>query len=314
MPIKDRVLTTEHYPMKVDFSPSLPPRPKPKTGTLWIILASVLLHLGILFLVAQTPHEIPNFDTSKDGEVKIKPITARLIFPPIEVPAEVESTPVDSLEPIDSPEPIDSLEPINSPAITAPAPVSEPKATAQLEEPPAVEQTPDPVVAPEPEPEAVAETVPEPPKTEVAQPKTESEASFMQQDPLAPPESSKKPTLAEGQEQTIADKVKGQLHNSTQQSIAELAAEEAARYRREQTSPSLLDKPELSQLTEDEKLEKENEILADCSSYTNKGIAILAGLTGGNIKCTTTNGAESFIQDRLNKSAHLPAMKDKKDE
>ncbi|MGY0643872.1 MAG: hypothetical protein ACW7DN_04840, partial [Paraglaciecola chathamensis] len=153
--------------MKVDFSPSLPPRPKPKTGTLWIILASVLLHLGILFLVAQTPHEIPNFDTSKDGEVKIKPITARLIFPPIEVPAEVESTPVDSLEPIDSPEPIDSLEPINSPAITAPAPVSEPKATAQLEEPPAVEQTPDPVVAPEPEPEAVAETVPEPSKTEV---------------------------------------------------------------------------------------------------------------------------------------------------
>ncbi|MBN25119.1 MAG: hypothetical protein CL578_08710 [Alteromonadaceae bacterium] len=287
--------------MKVDFSPSLPPRPKPKTGTLWIILASVLLHLGILFLVAQTPHEIPNFDTSKDGEVKIKPITARLIFPPIEVPAEVESTPVDSLEPI------------NSPAITAPAPVSEPKATAQLEEPPAVEQTPDPVVAPEPEPEAVAETVPEPSKTEVAQPKTESEASFMQQDPLAPPESSKKPTLAEGQEQTVADKVKGQLHNSTQQSIAELAAEEAARYRREQTSPSLLDKPELSQLTEDEKLEKENEILADCSSYTNKGVAILAGLTGGNIKCTTTNGAESFIQDRLNKSAHLPAMKDKKD-
>ncbi len=301
MPIKDRVLTTEHYPMKVDFSPSLPPRPKPKTGTLWIILASVLLHLGILFLVAQTPHEIPNFDTSKDGEAKIKPITARLIFPPIEAPAEVESTPVDSLEPMDSP------------AITAPAPVSEPKATAQLEEPPAVEQTPDPVVAPEPEPEAVAETVPEPPKTEVAQPKTESEASFMQQDPLAPPESSKKPTLAEGQEQTIADKVKGQLHNSTQQSIAELAAEEAARYRREQTSPSLLDKPELSQLTEDEKLEKENEILADCSSYTNKGIAILAGLTGGNIKCTTTKGAESFIQDRLNKSAHLPAMKDKKD-
>ncbi|MFD2819246.1 hypothetical protein [Paraglaciecola chathamensis] len=293
--------------MKVDFSPSLPPRPKPKTGTLWIILASVLLHLGILFLVAQTPHEIPNFDTSKDGEVKIKPITARLIFPPIEVPAEVESTPVDSLEPIDSPEPIDR------PAITAPAPVSEPKATAQLEEPPAVEQTPDPVVAPEPEPEAVAETVPEPSKTEVAQPKTKSEASFMQQDPLAPPESSKKPTLAEGQEQTVADKVKGQLHNSTQQSIAELAAEEAARYRREQTSPSLLDKPELSQLTEDEKLEKENEILADCSSYTNKGVAILAGLTGGNIKCTTTNGAESFIQDRLNKSAHLPAMKDKKD-
>ncbi|GAC11490.1 hypothetical protein [Paraglaciecola chathamensis] len=272
--------------MKVDFSPSLPPRPKPKTGTLWIILASVLLHLGILFLVAQTPHEIPNFDTSKDGEVKIKPITARLIFPPIEVPAEVESTPVDSLEPIDSPEPMDSPEPINSP---------------------------EPVVAPEPEPEAVAETVPEPPNTEVAQPKTESEASFMQQDPLAPPESSKKPTLAEGQEQTIADKVKGQLHNSTQQSIAELAAEEAARYRREQTSPSLLDKPELSQLTEDEKLEKENEILADCSSYTNKGVAILAGLTGGNIKCTTTNGAESFIQDRLNKSAHLPAMKDKKD-
>ncbi|MBU3018874.1 hypothetical protein KO519_14385 [Paraglaciecola agarilytica] len=293
--------------MKVDFSPSLPPRPKPKTGTLWIILASVLLHLGILFLVAQTPHEIPKFDTSKDGEAKIKPITARLIFPPIEAPAEVESTPVDSLEPIDSPEPI------NSPAITAPAPVSEPKATAQLEEPPAVEQTPDPVAAPEPEPEAVAETVPEPSKTKVAQPITESEASFMQQDPLAPPESSKKPTLAEGQEQTVADKVKGQLHNTTQQSIAELAAEEAARYRREQTSPSLLDKPELSQLTEDEKLEKENEILADCSSYTNKGVAILAGLTGGNIKCTTTNGAESFIQDRLNKSAHLPAMKDKKD-
>lgn len=305
--------------MKVDFSPSLPPRPKPKAGTLWIILASVLLHLGILFLVAQTPHKIPNFETSKDREPKTEPITARLIFSPIEAPAEVESTPVDSLEPTNSPEPADSLEPkdspepANSPAITDPVPVSEPKATAQLEAPPAVEQTPDHVVGPEPEPEAVAETLPEPPKTEVVQPKTESEARFMQQDPLALPESSKKPTLAEGQEQTVADKVKGQLHNTTQQSIAELAAEEAARYRREQTSPSLLDKPELSQLTEDEKLEKENEILADCSSYTNKGVAILAGLTGGNIKCTTTNGAESFIQDRLNKSAHLPAMKDKKD-
>ncbi|WP_160182154.1 hypothetical protein [Paraglaciecola mesophila] len=292
--------------MKVDFSPSLPPRPKPKAGTLWIILASVLLHVGILFLVAQTPHEIPDFDTSKDRGPKQKPITARLIFPPIEAPTEAESPPVDSPEPLNSPEPTDSPEPTNSP-------VSEPKATAQLEAPPAVVQTPDPVVSSEPEPEAVVETVPSPSKTEVAQPKTESKANFMQQDPLAPPESSKKPTLAEGQEQTVADKVKGQLHNTTQQSIAELAAEEAARYRREQSSPSLLDKPELSQLTEDEKLEKENEVLADCSSYTNKGVAVLAGLMGGNIKCTTTNGAESFIQDRLNKSAHLPAMKDKKD-
>lgn len=286
--------------MKADFSPSLPPRPKAKMGTLWIILVSLLLHVIIFALIARTPNEIPNFETSQDSTPQIKPITARLIFPTISVP----------------PEPAPEPAPVDKPALESET-VPKPKAGAQLEEPAVVEQAPPAVVTPEPTPTPLAEIAPEPtpetePTPEVAPPETKNEASFMQQDPMALPESNKRPKLAEGQEQTVADKVKDQLHSSTQQSIADLAAEEAARYRREQTSPSLFDKPELSQLTEDEKLEKENEVLADCSSYTNKGVAVLSGLMGGNIKCTNTNGAESFIQDRLNKTAHLPAMKDKK--
>ena len=293
--------------MKADFSPSLPRRPKVKMGTLWIILVSLLLHIIIFVLIARTPNEIPNFETSQDSAPKIKPITARLIFPTISVPPE--PAPVNKPVPEPSPEP---------------ETVPEPKDSAQLEEPAVVEQPPPAVVTPEPESrpkpepkpltEIAPESAPEPdPAPEVVQPETKNEANFMQQDPMALPQSSTRPELAEGQEQTVADKVKDQLHSSTQQSIADLAAEEAARYRREQTSPSLFDKPELSQLTEDEKLEKENEVLADCSSYTNKGVAVLAGLMGGNVKCTTTNGAESFIHDRLNKTAHLPAMKEKKD-
>ena len=284
--------------MKADFNPSLPRRPKAKVGTLWIILASLLLHLVIVILIARSPNEIPNFETANDAAPKTKPIAARLIFTPISQPKE----PV----PADKPEPANDVN-----LVTTSEPAPTPDATAKRAPPPTVES--EPVAVAPPEPIALPESVPELPPDEVSQSEAKSEASFMQHDPLALPESSKRPHIAEGQEQTVADKVKDQLHTSSQRSIAELAAEEAARYRQEQTSPSLLDKPELSQLTEDEKLQKANEVLADCSSYTNKGIAILAGLTGGNIKCTTTNGAESFIQDRLNKTAHLPAMKDNKD-
>tara|TARA_R110000772_G_scaffold99217_27_gene199131 strand:+ start:497 stop:1360 length:864 start_codon:yes stop_codon:yes gene_type:complete len=285
--------------MKADFTPYLPPRPKAKVATLWIILGSLLLHLMMLILVARSPNEITKFETTEGTPAKIKPITARLIYTPV-------STIVTP-----SPEPTTTEKP--EPSITVePAPTAEP--VIESDPVPVIPSQPEPI-APEPALEAPSKQAPEPTietLPAVPQPEIKSDANFIQQDPLASPADTERPKMADDQAHTVADKVKNQLHSSSQRSIAELAAEEAARYRREQTSPSLLDKPELSKLTEDEKLQKENEVLADCSSYTNKGIAILAGLTGGNIKCTTTNGAESFIQDRLNKTAHLPAMKDNK--
>jgi hypothetical protein len=95
--------------------------------------------------------------------------------------------------------------------------------------------------------------------------------------------------------------VQQQLKGFNRQAIADVAAEEAARYRRQLHSPGLLDKPATSHLSEDEKFRKARQVRANCSSIASQGVAILAMIGGGDIKCTNQPDVDSFIQDRLNK-------------
>lgn len=106
------------------------------------------------------------------------------------------------------------------------------------------------------------------------------------------------------QGQSAQEQVQQQLKGFNRQAIADVAAEEAARYRRQLNSPSLLDKPATSGLSEDEKFRKARQVRANCSNIVTQGVAILANITGGNIKCTNQPDIDSFIQDRIDKKAH----------
>lgn len=101
--------------------------------------------------------------------------------------------------------------------------------------------------------------------------------------------------------------VQQQLRGFHRQAVADIAAHEAARYRQQLSSPSLLDKPAISQLSEDQKFHQARQVRANCASKFTQGVAILSTWTGGNIACSKPPDINSFIQDRLHKKAQLPA-------
>lgn len=118
-----------------------------------------------------------------------------------------------------------------------------------------------------------------------------------------------KPGVVRGnQGATTEEQLDRQLKGFNQQAIADIAAKEAALYRQQKNSPSLLGKPAANKLSEDEKFRKARQVRANCSSRVNQGIAILSMITGGSIACTEAPGVGSFIQERIDKSAHLPAQ------
>lgn len=111
--------------------------------------------------------------------------------------------------------------------------------------------------------------------------------------------------------QAIRDVVKDQLNSYQNNKLENMAAEAAKEYRKQLTSPTLFGKQEESFLTEDEKFEQKITTSVDCSSATNQTMATVMKLLGGRVKCSEPPPFDSFIQKRLNKSAHLPAIQDK---
>ncbi|MFT6897494.1 MAG: hypothetical protein ACJA13_001901 [Paraglaciecola sp.] len=107
--------------------------------------------------------------------------------------------------------------------------------------------------------------------------------------------------ISDNQGSSAQEQVQQQLKGFNRQAIADVAAEEAARYRRQLNSPSLLDKPATSQLSEEEKFRKARQVRANCSNMASQGVAILSMIGGGDIKCTNQPDIDAFIQDRLNK-------------
>jgi hypothetical protein len=114
--------------------------------------------------------------------------------------------------------------------------------------------------------------------------------------------------ISDNQGPSVKEQVQQQLKGFNQQAIADVAAEEATRYRRQLSSPSLLGKPATSQLSEEEKFSQARQVRANCSNKLNQGVAILSMITGGNVTCSKQPDIDAFIQDRIDKKAHIPAQ------
>jgi hypothetical protein len=102
------------------------------------------------------------------------------------------------------------------------------------------------------------------------------------------------------QEISAQEQVQHQLKGFNKQALADVAAEATARYRRQLNSPSLLDKPATSQLSEDEKFATARQVRVNCLNMASQGVAMLSMITGGTIACSNQPDVDGFIQDRLN--------------
>lgn len=87
--------------------------------------------------------------------------------------------------------------------------------------------------------------------------------------------------------------------NTRQKSLAQQQSQE---YRQNKDSPILTKKPSFDFKTEDEKLLESAQVKVDCSSTTNKALAMLSGIAGGMLKCSKPPPFDSFIQNRINKN------------
>lgn len=94
-----------------------------------------------------------------------------------------------------------------------------------------------------------------------------------------------------------------------QQQQRNRVAEQAARnYQQYKNSPIINDEVKNPFMTEDEKVRDSLKIRADCSSTGKQTAAVLLGFLGGQIDCSKPPPISGFIQDRLNKQAHLPGQ------
>jgi hypothetical protein len=97
--------------------------------------------------------------------------------------------------------------------------------------------------------------------------------------------------------------------NSFQQQQRNRVAEQASRYyQQHKNSPVIDDEVKNPFMTKDEKFRNTNAIKADCSSAGKKTTAVLLSLFGGQIDCSSPPPINSFIQNRINKSAQLPSL------
>jgi hypothetical protein len=106
---------------------------------------------------------------------------------------------------------------------------------------------------------------------------------------------------------TGAEAVKRQFSTKNQRQLQNLAAEASRQYQELKTSPILKGRKVDPFVTEEEKLLSNVQVKVDCSSTTNKVIAAVSGFAGGMLKCSRGPEISGFIQDRLDKTAHLPA-------
>lgn len=95
-----------------------------------------------------------------------------------------------------------------------------------------------------------------------------------------------------------------------QQQQRNKVAEQASRdYQQQKNSPTMDEEVKNRFLSEDEKFRNTHAIKADCSSAGKKTTAVLLSFLGGQIDCSSPPPINSFIQNRINKNAQLPSLK-----
>ena len=103
------------------------------------------------------------------------------------------------------------------------------------------------------------------------------------------------------------DLVRAQLRSFQQGQINSLSQTAARAYQQQKTSPILSKKKIDHFISEDEKFLASRRITINCSTGTNKTASLLSYLFDGTLRCSQPPPIKTFIQNRLNKKAHLPA-------
>ncbi|WP_339723518.1 hypothetical protein [uncultured Paraglaciecola sp.] len=101
--------------------------------------------------------------------------------------------------------------------------------------------------------------------------------------------------------------------NSFQQLQQNRVAEQASRnYQNRKNSPDINSEVQNPFMTEDEKLRDSLKVRADCSSASKQTTAVVLGFLGAQIDCSKPPPITGFIQDRINKTSHLPSQHQQK--
>ena len=249
----------------VDDIPGPGSRPPTQSNALWgIVLLSVLVHIGIVTSLS--------WSTPAPQETTAPAIKAVLIQLPAITPApEIKQ---EVLLPV--PEAVAEL--TEQLAVDAPLPNDEP---APQTEPVAEAVAKETISEPTTPAQAVIRAVP----PEVT---TDTSSILMQSDDSPAPAS-----------RSIRQSIGQSLQQQQLQVQQEMAEAAAQAYREQRNSPDLRigeyqPKPEPTP--------GEHEI--NCEKGVNSSLAVVAGLFGGNVKCTQRNDFQQFIDKRLNKT-HL---------
>ena len=242
------------------------------------LFISVILHLIIIYVVARSVM----FPTAPDLPLKRQEvIQATLIF---DMPPIMPEIPVEEVkEDIPPPD--------------------------ELEEKPGVAETPpDNQIAPISEPEV--QVIPPQGLPPMREEKIQEEEAAVNDEvnEIMPSEQSVNP-IPSSEALAPATSMARRHLNSFQQQQRNRVAEQASRYyQQHKNSPVIDDEVKNPFMTKDEKFRNTNAIKADCSSAGKKTTAVLLSLFGGHIDCSSPPPINSFIQNRINKSAQLPSL------
>jgi hypothetical protein len=249
------------------------------------LFISVTIHLILMYYVVAQSIMFPSAPVSPEKKPKV--IQATLIFdlpiltpePPIEVIKEEITQPAKPEEKLPATETLtdSQVEPIAEPQTQAP-PVS-------------------------PQPQAIP-TKPEEEVQEELQKKVQNDD--VNKIKLTDENIAATPSL---EMLTPATNMARRHLSSFQQQQQNRMAEQASRhYQQHKNSPVLNNEVKDPFMTEDEKFRDSLKVRADCSNTAKKTTAVLLGFLGAQIDCTKGPPINGFIQDRINKTSHLPGQ------
>lgn len=148
-------------------------------------------------------------------------------------------------------------------------------------------------------PEYVEAKLPEKETQEIAElDNLEQDIASPTSDPVT---DNQKPTADIAPTVVSRDLARQHLNNYSQLRNQQMAQDAARAYRQQQVSPDFPAAKVDPFKTEEEKFQESIQVTADCSSTTNKSVAMVASLFGGNIKCSKPPSFQKFIDKRLNK-------------
>ncbi|MEG3767218.1 hypothetical protein [Alteromonas sp. 14N.309.X.WAT.G.H12] len=249
-----------------------------KTKSRWVFAISVLLHVGLVFLIL-----VGHGESELPPPPDIEPIKARLYTSPKPKPAPVEQQ--QDVQPV-----AEKVEPeVITPKEEKVIPEVQPDTNEKVTTPPS---TPAPS---KPAPETPA---PEKPVAEDAAPKKPVEPEVQAVAP-SPPVASDKGT-APATSLSSRKALDAYFNRHQAEKLQEQAEDVAREYRQEHKSPHIVD-PRKNK-TEEEYLNGPPPKMVDCSNMASKSLSFLSQFTGGNMKCSTRGADfEKFIDARLKK-------------